>query len=330
MLSNNSYFEVMKETSAEADKLIRTRLDGIVDVTRTLPESRLGKPRLRDLLVRLGYELSGGKNWKKIIPICASYELLNCSSYVINWIFDEKGGHREKNEINDLIIGGFQLREVAELLLRENSLEDVVGSVSRINEAIYVGQNLDLNVLRVRYLTKFRVFGNFVHVYRQRCHGLSGEFYGQCLLSGSKISGKEMTALYGVGEILGSALQASNDLGDFALPNKAIAVSEKPYKDQLSDLKKGKLTLPIYFLITKSGMEYEDLTTKTPEEIVGLLFSTGSFQECYDYLQNERKKAKVRLHKSFEKSYARDMLSSALIIISYNKFITNLKSAQKK
>lgn len=329
MLDNN-YFKVMNETSEEVDKIIKPCLYEVIDIARTLPDSRLGKPRLRDLLVRLGYEISGGNDWREVVPACASYELLNCSSYVINWIFDEKGGDRGKSETNNLIIGGFQLRELAEQVLSKNGLEKIIGSISKINKAIYNGQDLDLNVLRLRNLTHFNSFEDFMNVYRNRCHGLSGEFYGQCLLSGSRISGNENPILYEIGEILGSGLQASNDLGDFALPERSIAVCEKPYKDQLSDLRQEKLTLPIYLLATKLGESDRDLIRKPSEEIVGLLHSTESFQQCLNYLKEERKKAKKKLYENFEKNDVRDLLAATLVTIPSNKFITSLKNARKQ
>lgn len=64
------------------------------------------RPKLRPGLTRLGYEICGGKNWRKIIPICAAVEILNVSTYTINKIFDEKGGKWSKDRINNNIIAG--------------------------------------------------------------------------------------------------------------------------------------------------------------------------------------------------------------------------------
>ena len=320
------YFQTMKEICQEADKIIRPYLEGIVEDAKILPESRLGKGRLRDLAIRLGYEISGGKDWKEVVPICASFELLNCSTYVINWIFDQKGGPKTNGEINNLIIGGFQLREIAEQVLREKGLEGITSSIDKINKAVYEGQNLDLNVLTLKNYGAFSSFSKFSDIYEKRCGGLCGEFFAQGLLVGSKVSGNENPILYEVGEILGSGLQASNDLGDFALPDEPISVSEKPYKDQLSDLRRGKLTLPIYLLAEKLGIDNEVLTGEFPEETVRLLHSTGSFERCLSYLKTKKQKAKKKLYEVFEKSDSRDLLASAFVILTSNKFVTSLKN----
>ncbi|MFH1503153.1 MAG: polyprenyl synthetase family protein [Candidatus Diapherotrites archaeon] len=324
MLDKN-YFKVMSETSSEVDKVTSPYLNKIVDIARVLPEARLGRPRLRDMLVRLGYEISGGNNWKDVIPVCASYEFLNCSSYVINWIFDEKGEEKSKGDKDNLIIGGFQLREIAEELLKQDGLEEIVGSLSTINKAIYNGQNLDLNILKLSDIEKFSSYEDFIKHYEMRCHGLSGEFYGQCLLNGSRASGNEDLKLYKIGKILGTGLQASNDLGDFALPKSSISVCEKPYKDQLSDLRQGKLTLPVYLLATKLKIDESKLRKMAPDKVLKLLHSTGTFKECINYLRDQKRKARKELYNNFEKNGGRNLLASALVAISSNKFIISMK-----
>lgn len=325
-----NYFELMKQTSKKTDKILLPYIEGVIDEAKVLPKSRIGKPRLRDVIIRLGYEITGGRNSELIAPLCASYELLNCSTYVVNWIFDEKGGPKSKSETDNLIIGGFQLRELSQRVLRENNLEELTESLSLINDAVYSGQNLDLNVLTLNKIEDFKTYKDFIRHYELRCGNLSGEFYGKCLFGGSVISRKENKQLYEIGKMLGIGGQASNDLGDFALPKKNLSVCEKPYKDQLSDLKQGKLTLPVYFLIKRSGINKEELVRFPPEKIIKLLDSTKTFEDCLDYLKKQHKKAKKELYKNFEKSMSRDLLATALAGISSNKFITSIKNEIQK
>ncbi len=329
-MTQENYFEAMNQISAETDKILSPYVREVINEARTLPELRIGKPRLRDVIVRLGYEITGGKDLKSIAPVCASYELLNCSTYIINWIFDEKGGPKSKKEIDNLIIGGFQLRELSERALRENGLESLIESLSTINHTIYTGQDLDLNVLTLSKIDNFDSYEHFIQNYERRCSKLSGEFYGQCLFSGSVISGQENQDLYEIGSMLGTGGQASNDLGDFALPRKDLSVCEKPYKDQLSDLRQGKLTLPVYLLAKRSGIDKEKLVNLSPEKIIGLLDHTRTFEDCLDYLKKQQKKAKKKLYESFEKSVPRNLLATALAGILSNKFIVSIKNEIQK
>src|SRR3989344_8560698 len=131
------YHKLEKQTSKEVDKIIEKYTDGIDPIVSFLPKKRIGHPRLRDFSIRLGYELANGKNWKDIIPVCAAYELENCSSYVINWIFDEKGGIKTKQEINNLIVAGMQLRELAECILRDFHLQEIISTINDIQRAGY-------------------------------------------------------------------------------------------------------------------------------------------------------------------------------------------------
>ncbi len=326
----NNYFRAMRQISAETDKILRPSIEGVINEARILPESRIGKPRLRDILVKLGYEITGGRNLNLITPVCASYELLNCSTYIINWIFDEKGGPRTKREIDNLIIGGFQLRELSQRILLENGLENLIESISSINRVIYHGQNLDLNVLTLDKIDNFGSYEDFIRIYEQRCHSLCGEFEGRCLFSGSVVSGKENRDLYEIGRMLGTGSQASNDFGDFALPRKDLFVCEKPYKDQLSDLRQGKLTLPVYLLATRSGINKEKLVNSPPEEISELLRSTRTFEDCLEYLKEQHKRTKKKLYESFEESATRDLLAETFLGISSNKFITSIRNDLEK
>tara|TARA_Y100000310_G_scaffold288418_1_gene314000 strand:+ start:7088 stop:8101 length:1014 start_codon:yes stop_codon:yes gene_type:complete len=336
-MSTNKYFEMMTETSAAADPIIKEYVEGIVNSARGLPLRRTGRPRLKDLAIRLGYEISGGYDWREVVPLSASYELLNCSTYVINWILDEKGGRKSKNESDGLIIGGFQLREAAEQVLRDYGMGSLAGTISKINGLVYDGQRLDLNVLNVGNIGDFVSLEDFLKVYEERCLGLSGAVYGHCLQSGSSLAGIEDPRLYEIGCLQGMGGQASNDFGDFAMPDEGLTVMEKPYKDQFSDLKQGKLTLPVYLLMTKGSPEdrklieniigKEEIDKEDFEVVNHLLHETGTFSDCYNYLKSKKRNAREKLYGGFDRSLARDMLAEMQVMIVSNKFIKRLRES---
>lgn len=326
---------IASETSGAVDEVIKRYVGGLEESVSYLPLRRLRHLRLRDLSVRLGYEIAGGGSWQEVVPVCAAYELENCSSYVINWIFDEKGGAKTRKDVNNLIISGMQLRELAEKVLRDYGLEEIIPSINEIQEAGYRGQYADINLLKVERLEEFTDVKNFMREYEQRCRNLSGVFHGHCLLSGSKLSGNETPILYEIGSMFGEGLQASNDIGDFALPENDLSVLEKPYNDQFSDLKQGKLTLPVYFLLTKTSGEIrkmirrsigKDLTPIEREIMIDHFRTTGVFEKCLAHLKEKRKRAKTRLYEGFERSPPRDRISEMLSAITHNKFLNHLKS----
>ena len=138
---------------------------------------------------------------------------------------------------------------------------------------------------------------------------------------------------------MGAGLQASNDLGDIALPSESITVLEKPYKDQLSDLRQGKLTLPVYVMLTRGtpsqrrtleqiiGKDY--LSENEYQDVIGILFDTKAFDTSLEYLKKIQKRAKKKLYDAFVKSESRDIIARMLVAISSNKFITAIKQCRE-
>lgn len=335
---NSTYFDVMRETCREVDPVIQEYVSGTDEAISRLPLRRVGHPKLRDLVVRLGYELAGGQNWREIVPVCASYELLNCSTYVINWIFDEKEGEKTKPETDDLIMAGFQLREIAECVLRDFGLKGLVKSICNINRAVYDGQNIDLNILNAQNANNFPTLDEFMKIYEKRCSNLSGVFYGNCLFAGSVLLGRDNLSLYDVGFALGTGGQASNDLGDFAIPGGGI--KGLPYKDQLSDLRLGRLTLPLYLLLTRSLSDdrktiesmigKRELTQDDFEKVMDIFCKTKTFEVCFNLLKQKHKRAKTMLYDSFPKTAVRDLVAEMLVGIVSNKFLKGLRDDLEK
>lgn len=334
------YLQKEKETSAAVDKILAKYLSGMEKTTAYFPTKRMGHPRLRDLSIRLGYELVGGKNWQETIPIAAAFELENCSSYVINWIFDEKGGPKTKSEINDLIIAGMRLRELADKVLRDAKLESFLVCIHDINFNGYAGQYADLNVIKVEHLSQYQNPDDFMKAYEERCRQLTGIFYGHSLSAGSRLLGKPSPELYAIGERFGMALQAANDLGDFAIIHKGQAVLEKPYQDQFSDLRQGKLTLPLYWAlmrgtrnekkVIKNLIGKKKISLNEMKRVFRILERTKALDDCLDYLKSSRYATKKMLYDHFPKSSQRDQIAEMFRIIVSNKFTFAIKKSKLK
>src|SRR3989344_6186157 len=116
------YFRYMKETSNVVDNAIIKLIEPLKIINEDLYKSVLyhpkrrksfATPKIKPNFVRLGYEICNGKNWKKIIPACVAVELVNLSWYIIDSMFDEKGGAWTKDKINNEIISALILRQIA-------------------------------------------------------------------------------------------------------------------------------------------------------------------------------------------------------------------------
>lgn len=329
----SEYFNLMKETSQATDVLIADYTEKLSPEVQQLPMKRHGHPRLRDLQIRTGYEINGGQNWKEIIPVCASFEILNCSTYVINWFLDEKNGYDSIDSKRKLVIAGFQLREVAQQILEDYGMTSLLTLLSKINHQVYLGQRMDIHDLQVSRVSDYPDYDQFLAAYQQRCRLLSGVFYGSCFFAGSIIAEQPDELLYEMGAIYGAATQAANDFGDFALPVQRLSKLEKPYQDQFSDFINGKLTLAVYLMTQRSNEQererLEELRSNTIDEnsyreILEILVNKGVYSDCLTYLKHEHKRCKTMLYAK-EKTVHRDTVASILVRITSNKFLSQLR-----
>lgn len=329
----SEYFNLMKETSQARDLLIAEYTEKLSPEVKQLPMKRHGHPRLRDLQIRTGYEINGGLNWKEIIPVCASFEILNCSTYVINWFLDEKNGYESAESKRKLVIAGFQLREIAQQILEDHGMTSLLTLLSKINHQVYLGQRMDIHDLQISRVSDYPDYDKFLAAYQQRCRLLSGVFYGSCFFAGSIVAGQPDELLYEMGAIYGAATQAANDFGDFALPVQRLSKLEKPYQDQFSDFINGKLTLAVYLMTERSNEQererLEELRSKTIDdnsyrEILEILVNKGVYADCIAYLKHEHKRCKTMLY-SKEKTVHRDTVASILVRITSNKFLSQLR-----
>ncbi|MEB3342596.1 polyprenyl synthetase family protein [Okeania sp.] len=329
----SQYFNLMEETSQATDILIKHYMDKLSPEVKLLPMKRHGHPRLRDLQIRTGYEINGGQNWKEILPVCASFEVLNCSTYVINWFLDEKHGYDSPENKRKLVISGFQLREIAQQILEEHSLTSVLPLLSQINHQVYLGQMMDIRDLQVSRISEYQDYDNFLEAYQLRCRLLSGVFYGSCFFAGSIVAGKPDELLYEMGAIYGAATQAANDFGDFALPVENLSKLEKPYQDQFSDFINGKLTLAVYLMTQRCNeqerkrleeLRLEAIDDSKYREILDIMVNKGVYADCLAYLKQEHKTCKQMLY-SKEKTLHRDTIASILVRITSNKFLSQLR-----
>ena len=130
--------------------------------------------------------------------------------------------------------------------------------------------------------------------------------------------------------MLGTGLHIGNDLGDFAILQKDGDF--KPYQDQMADLKNGRLTLPIYYVLkygTKTQKEFfvemvgKDITENHRIEILEVLHTSGAYDFCKKLLRKYYTEVK-RLIKKLPESKEREILNYVSVIIRNNKYLANL------
>jgi len=352
-MNRNEYFKELRRTSDTVKPIVERYLDvfhrrcggiwnGIfyLAADRTKKEALLLKP----FLVRLSYEVSGGKNWEAISPICAATELINISSYQANIAFDGKYGLASEDHRNNQFIASMITREIALDIIYDMTgvidstrVEKIAHSLAEANKYIYLGQYYDLSILTRKSFDLSTDFSSYLKLYIERCDNLSGIFSEQCALIGGILSNageEEISALRIFGRNFGIGLHIVNDIGDFAPPSTITVSSLKKNYDQYNDLKQGKLTLPIMYILKfgddaqrKKVLEVlgkHTVLEKDLIEITQIMIISGSISFSKRLAKDYMKKAKCAL-RIFEPSYARSLLSMMISQVRSNKYFAALR-----
>jgi geranylgeranyl pyrophosphate synthase len=349
-MDKNIYFRMMRETSDKSDDLIlkeiKLKYSGeLLDLLLELPEkrSKSNKPKSRPAIFRFSYELTGGKEWTQYLDAAAAVEMLNLSTYMLNYFFDDKGGQKSKQHRNNECMAAMILRELAQKILRKiynkidaSQIIQIDKCFSEINEYTSgIGQYIDGNMLR-------EIEENYLDTYVQRCYGLTGVFMQNIAVIGGILAGASIDKIEKMAEFgknYGIVVQMMNDLGDF-LPQKfGMQSVGRVHQDQYSDLKHGCLTFPAYYVLIKGTEEEKQTVLRVKGNMNAIeedcINVTHAFLRL-DGIQEMKKLAGLYAKKSkeslavFEASQAKSFLTVALTIYRYNKFYDSLKKMDNR
>jgi len=352
--TKNLYHKYMEETARVVNLEIEScfleykKNKDFFRIFELLLKKRLKFPQLRPVISRLSFEIVGGKNWKRIAPILAAMEIHNMYLYFHNWIFDNKnsiwsGNLKEvRKKINDVIIAAAITREIYSDAIDKINISpakklEIERNFRKSVKETYYGQFLDVN-LTIDKFKEFKSEKDFLKLYELKSKLQSGGFYSLSGYIGAILGGaskKQKEIIREICRLLGTGLHISNDLGDFAPPQKTKSTFGKAYQDQLADIRENRLTFPV-FLVLKNGSQKEkdallnmvdnyNPTEKELSEAIKAIHSTGTFSYCKKYIRGYYEKAKKLLHENFEKTKERDLFSVMLSVIRSNKFLTELR-----
>lgn len=342
------YFRTIREVSAKVNDYVQDAVRGLglspqleSELLR-LPQKRKGAGIMRSNLTYLLYRnLGGSASVGESVPGLAISELSNCHCYLDNWVFDNKNNCcADRNALAGITTASAILRELAQMAIHELDVTDatkiqISKSLAEVTIHSYHGQALDLGTSTAN-LHDFASDDAFLEHYSKRGLLLSGRLYGFSAELGALLAGKDWPdaeVAKKFGETLGSGIQASNDLGDFAL--FFDEGSFRSYQDQLSDVIEGRLTLPIYYTM-RYGSEGEKASlnnligkkhaSSNEEKLLAskAILSSGAYSRSRLVLNSYRRKLKQTVRQLPQNEY-RDALSSMAQTVCCNKYLTALK-----
>lgn len=338
-MDKNEYFRLMRETSDITDQIILESIDqrytgSLHELVVQLPRKRArsGRPKLRPAMFRFSYELAGGEDWTQFVHLASAVEMMNLSTYVLNYVLDEKGGDKPKHQRNNECMASMILRELAQHMLLDNVAElgfdtfvDIDRRMSEINRwTSGFGQFLDGNSLG-------RADDQFDDDYVLRCEGLTGRFMQYVCEIGALAAGSPVKYVYHLGRFgkaYGIVVQILNDVGDFMPPDIARHSVGKVHQDQYADIKHGCLTFPSYVVLTEGNSEERATVLRVQEDADASLADCIAVSRAFmrldgvsrtkEYLKSHALQAAEALI-CFPKSEARDFLTTALSVWRNNK-----------
>lgn len=356
------YFKKMKETSTSINKqmvsLIKKEFGSdkeLLKIVLLLIEKRQKKLLARPFIVRLGYELANGQDWKKIVSPGVLMELENISTYQSNAAFDSKYGVADDDlSKSNQVIAAFLTRNLIQKEIDTNLSKkyssDKIREFSKIITEIdmydYVGQFKEMNYLGIKDFDFNMDMKDYLDIYLKVKYLYGGKWIRDLLLAGILLSESKhdipLDKISNFGVLCGTPYTMINDLSDFC-----ISQVERGYKtsiiDQFKDVWNGRVTLPLFFAASKyssaSKKEKEFLiecmnkkhkqTLTNMKKILSILLKSGALDFSYSLINYLRRKAKSII-KEIPKSKERDMLLLLNTSLRTNKFFSELKKKKMK
>lgn len=353
-MNEEIYFDRMKETSVAVDRVIFDSLEPLrlqnpemYEAVANLPEKRKGLPKIRAHIARESYEISNKGNYDDWQNLSAAIELELNAMYYRNQIFDKKAGCSNKN--NNNVIKNWSAdsysRDLAEQILQKSYPRDnrLVDLLRESNMVFSIGEFRDTtqNIYsQVRDLT----FDEKMNLCSKRIYEINAFYFEKLAAMGAIAAGEKdeskISALSNFGKAYGMALQIVNDIADFVPPRINSGTTEKTSNDAYNDIKNGKMTYPVIWLLHNGSDEDKCLLEKILnegfnadlnqlEELTRVLVRSGAINFAKQKAKMYGIEAKRNLHNNFSKE-ERKFISAMCLVFYNNRYYNALKEFERR
>ena len=226
------------------DELISTRVSYIKEIVTYIIKS--GGKRVRPVLVMLCSKLCGYRG-RKHIPYAAIIEFIHTATLLHDDVVDNAKTRRGLSTVNtvwgnepSVLVGDFLYSRSFELMSRDGNNE-ILKTISKVTTALSEGEILEIvRTADVETTEKdyYEIIGNKTAV-----------LFGAACEIGAILGGRpdsERRALRNFGYDLGIAFQLMDDVLDYTSYNDVLG------KHVGTDLKEGKVTLPLIHVLRKA------------------------------------------------------------------------------
>lgn len=255
-LSAERIFSLVRADLARVEEEIDRRLaDASGDVTaigRYLREA--GGKRVRPALLLMCARMTGKELSPSAIRMAAVVEMLHTATLVHDDIIDEAGVRRGRASANarwgnnvTVLMGDWLYMTAYDVALGERNFL-VLDSLTRMTRLMVEGEIIQLSLIGDSHITQEQ----HLDIVRRK----TAYMFSSCAEVGGLVSGatsEQCAALARYGLSVGIAFQLIDDILDFT------STEEKLGKPVLSDLREGKLTLPLIYLLEEGVPAHREM-----------------------------------------------------------------------
>jgi octaprenyl-diphosphate synthase len=255
----------------------------VSSVARYLQEG--GGKRVRPTLVLLAARLAGGEASSSAIRMAAVMEMLHTATLIHDDIIDEARVRRGRTSANakwgndvTVLIGDWLYMTAFDVSLRERNFA-VLDALTNVTRLMVEGEIIQLSLIGNSRITE----AEHLDIVRRK----TAYMFSTCAEVGGIVAGaspEERDALAHYGLSVGIAFQLIDDMLDF------VSTEAKLGKPVANDLREGKLTLPLIYLLEGDDKRHRDMietvirergfTTVLREDVVQLIHETGTLERA--------------------------------------------------
>jgi octaprenyl-diphosphate synthase len=273
-----------------------------------------GGKRLRPALLLLSARYAGRGNSKGAIRLGAVVELLHSATLIHDDVIDSANTRRGRPSANSrwgnhrsVLVGDWLYMLSFQMALEERNFR-ILDILIDLTQKMVEGELIQLEKIGRIDITEEDALR--LATYKTACL-FSGCARLGAVLGGLEENGEEALAEYG--RYAGLAFQLVDDLLDFT------ASAEQLGKPVLSDLKEGKVTLPLIYAMENGHRDARELVARVleekefdsvrPETIVALVQESGALDRARNLAHEFAGRAKACLNGHGDSEYARALLT---------------------
>jgi octaprenyl-diphosphate synthase len=322
-LSNLEVYALIKPDLDRVEEMFTRQISSDVQLMKHIGQylQKTGGKRVRPALLLLTAQAIGAEVNENIVRMATVMEFLHTATLVHDDIIDDADIRRGSPSVkaewgNDIAVlaGDWLYMSAFEITLQERCFE-ILDILTRVTRQMTEGELIQLTQCGRVEITETEYL-DIIH--RKTAYLISACCEIGAILAGASPTQQEIMRNFGLK--IGTAFQLADDLLDFTSTN------EKLGKPAASDLREGKLTLPIIYLREESGEEVLEKLRKVIKEgeylsvarceIVALVESSGALSRSRKELLRYANEAQALVMDLPENIYRQALVSISSFIIN--------------